>query len=78
MISFRFYLRHLKFIIGAEDGIHNFELFRMALVSAKDVDKFNVKLVEGGNSKEFTLNSNAALAPKHEDLTQLAASIATG
>ena len=50
----------------------------MALVSAKDVDKFNVKLVEGGNSKEFTLNSNAALAPKHEDLTQLAASIATG
>lgn len=49
----------------------------MALVSAKDVDKFNVKLVEGGNSKEFALNSNAALAPKHEDLTQLAASIAT-
>ena len=50
----------------------------MALVSAKDVDKFNVKLVEGGNSREFALNSNAALAPKHEDLTQLAASIATG
>ena len=50
----------------------------MALVSAKDVDKFNVKLVEGGNSKEFALNSSAALAPKHEDLTQLAASIATG
>lgn len=55
-----------------------FFTFRMALVSAKDVDKFNVKLVEGGNSKEFALNSNAALAPKHEDLTQLAASIATG
>ena len=56
----------------------HFFTFRMALVSAKDVDKFNVKLVEGGNSKEFALNSNAALAPKHEDLTQLAASIATG
>merc|ERR1712212_227755 len=49
----------------------------MALISTKDVDKFNVKLVEGGNSRDFALNSSAALAPKHEDLQVLAASIAT-
>ena len=52
--------------------------FRMALISAKDVDKFKVKLVEGGNSQNFQLNSQAALAPKHEDLQSLAASIQSG
>lgn len=47
----------------------------MALIQAKDVDKFNVKLVETGNSQNFQLNSKSAVAPKHEDLTALAASI---
>jgi len=50
----------------------------MALISTKDIDKFNVKLVENGNSKDFQLNSAVALAPKHEDLQGLAASIAQG
>jgi hypothetical protein len=50
----------------------------MSLISYKDVNKFDVKLVENGNSQDFQLNSKAALAPKHEDLTVLAASIQTG
>jgi len=49
----------------------------MALIHAKDVDKFKVKLVETGNASGFALNSAAAVAPKHEDLTQLASSIQT-
>ena len=49
----------------------------MALIHAKDVDKFKVKLVETGNSAGFALNSAAAVAPKHEDLTALASSIQT-
>ena len=47
----------------------------MSLIQAKDVDKFKVKLVETGNSQNFQLNSKSAVAPKHEDLTALAASI---
>ena len=50
----------------------------MSLISVKDVDKFNVKLVDYGNSKDFKLNSASSLAPKHEDLQGLAASIAQG
>lgn len=47
----------------------------MALIHTKDIDKFKVKLVETGNSQGFQLNSSEAVAPKHEDLTSLVASI---
>ena len=50
----------------------------MALISAKDVNKFKVQLAETGNQYGFALNSKAALAPKHEDLSALAASIQNG
>ncbi len=32
----------------------------MSLISYKDVNKFDVKLVENGNSQDFQLNSKAA------------------
>ena len=47
----------------------------MSLIHAKDVNKFNVKLVETGNAAGFKLNSEESIAPKHDDLTSLAASI---
>ena len=50
----------------------------MALISAKDVNKFKVQLAYTGNQYGFALNSKAALAPKHEDLSALAASIQNG
>ena len=50
----------------------------MALIAAKDVNKFKVQLADTGNSHDFKLNSKAALAPKHEDLSALASSIQNG
>ena len=47
----------------------------MSLINIKDVNKFSVKLVETGNSQGFQLNSVAAVAPRHEDLTTLASTI---
>ena len=50
----------------------------MALIAAKDVNKFKVQLAETGNSQDFQLNSRAAVTPKHEDLSALASSIQNG
>ena len=37
----------------------------MSLISYKDVKKFDVKLVENGNSQDFQLNSKAARKIKY-------------
>jgi len=47
----------------------------MALIAAKDINKFKVKLADTGNQYDFKLNSGSTLAPKHEDLSTLATSI---